>query len=303
MGMRCVLLLITTFLIATPGVAQAQPAVPGPVVELASLRYVDVATGTGAPAAAGKRYTVHYTGWLKDGTKFDSSVDRNEPLKFVQGRRQVISGWDMGFEGMKVGGKRRLFIPFQMAYGETGSGPIPPKAELTFDVELLDVADVVTVVPAVDVLQPFIDLETRVMAVARALPAEKYGWKPAPPARSFGQVLMHVADATQLLQALAGDDIKPAELESKLAEKARAQAPDKDQILLQLATNFAAARKDMEAARNGFLSGEAEIFGKATTHRGILVWLDTTISEQLGQAIAYAHANGVAIPWTTGELR
>ena len=122
------------------GQALAQPPViSGTPVELAALRYIDITPGTGAPAAAGKRYTVHYTGWLKDGTKFDSSVDRNEPLDFVQGRRQVISGWDMGFEGMKVGGKRRLLIPYQMAYGEAGTGPIPPKADLIFDVELLSV--------------------------------------------------------------------------------------------------------------------------------------------------------------------
>ena len=143
------------------GVIQAQPpSVPGAPVPLAALRYIDITKGSGEPAAPGKRYTVHYTGWLQDGTKFDSSVDRNQPLDFVQGRRQVISGWDMGFEGMKVGGKRRLFIPYQMAYGEAGTGPIPPKADLIFDVELLGVADTPSVAPAVDVLVPFIDLET-----------------------------------------------------------------------------------------------------------------------------------------------
>jgi hypothetical protein len=281
----------------------AQPPVNGAPVELAALRYIDIVPGTGALAAPGQRYTVHYTGWLKDGTKFDSSVDRNDPIKFVQGRRQVISGWDAGFEGMKTGGKRRLFIPYQFAYGETGSGPIPPKAELIFDVELLEVATVPAVAPGVDILMPFVDLETRVMALARAIPAEKYSWKPAESARSVAQVFMRIADTTQLLQALAGDDIKPAELEGKLAEKARTAAPDKAAILLQLATNFAAVRKDMESARNGFLAGEAEIFGNPTTRRGILTLLDTAISEQLGQAIAYAHANGVAIPWTAGELR
>lgn len=279
----------------------------GAPVELASLRYIDIAQGTGAPAAAGKRYTVHYTGWLKDGTKFDSSVDRNQPLDFVQGRRQVISGWDMGFEGMKVGGKRRLFIPYEMAYGETGTGPIPPKAELIFDVELLGVADVVAVTPAVDVLLPFIDLEARVMALARAIPADKYSWRPdaaapAPP-RTLAQIFLHIADATKLMNGLAGDDIKPSELEGKLAEMAQTAAPDKEAILRQLAANFAEVRKEMETARNGFLSGEAEIFGKATTRRGILTWLDTAIAEQLGQATAYAHANGVAIPWTAAELR
>lgn len=272
-------------------------------MDLASLRYIDITQGSGALAAAGKRYTVHYTGWLKDGTKFDSSLDRKEPFQFVQGRRQVISGWDMGFEGMKVGGKRRLFIPYQMAYGETGTGPIPPKAELIFDMELLDVADVPALVPGVDVLLPFIDLETRVMALGHAIPADKYSWKPAESARSVARIFMRIADVAKLLDSLVGDDIKPAELESKLAEKEKSPAPDKDSILLLLATNFAEVRKDMETARNGFLSGEAELFGKPTTHRGILVSLDAAISEQLGQAIAYAHANGIGLPWSAGELR
>ena len=290
--------------LANEHLAQAQPpSVTGSPVELAALRYIDIAQGIGAPAAPGKRYTVHYTGWLKDGTKFDSSVDRNEPRDFVQGRRQVISGWDIGFEGMKVGGKRRLLIPYQMAYGEAGSGPIPPKADLIFDVELLGVADVPTVAPAVDVLLPFVDLETRVMALAHAIPADKYAWKPDDSARSFAQIFMRIADSTKLLDSLLGDDIKPTELEGKLAEKANAAPPDKETILTQLATNFAEVRKDMETARNGFLGSDAELFGKPTTNRGILTSLDTAIAEQLGQAIAYAHANGVAIPWTATELR
>src|SRR5579872_3544048 len=102
------------FLAAATLSAQTEP------MTLASLRYTDIAIGTGAPAAAGRKFTVHYTGRLTDGTKFDSSVDRNQPFTFVQGRRQVISGWDIGFEGMKVGGKRKLFIPYQLAYGEAG---------------------------------------------------------------------------------------------------------------------------------------------------------------------------------------
>jgi peptidylprolyl isomerase len=106
-----------------------------------SMHYIDVALGTGKPAEAGKVFFVHYTGWLRDGTKFDSSRDREKPLSFEQGKRKVIPGWDAGFEGMRVGGKRRLFIPYQLAYGEKGRGKIPPKAELIFDVELMDVQD------------------------------------------------------------------------------------------------------------------------------------------------------------------
>jgi peptidylprolyl isomerase len=86
-------------------------------------------------------YKVHYTGWLEDGTKFDSSVDRDQPFEFQQGLHRVINGWDDGFEGMRVGGKRRLFIPWQLAYGAQGRGPIPAKANLIFDIELIDQRD------------------------------------------------------------------------------------------------------------------------------------------------------------------
>ena len=106
-----------------------------------SLRYIDTKIGTGAIASPGMLYSVHYTGWLYDGTKFDSSVDRGTPIQFVQGQRRVIVGWDTGFEGMHVGGKRRLFIPYQLAYGELGKGPIPAKSNLIFDVELVDMTD------------------------------------------------------------------------------------------------------------------------------------------------------------------
>ncbi len=95
--------------------ATSIPEVDGKAVDQAILRYIDVKPGTGPAAAPGQKYTVHYTGWLRDGKKFDSSVDRNEPFSFVQGRRQVIAGWEAGFEGMKVGGKRRLIIPYQFA--------------------------------------------------------------------------------------------------------------------------------------------------------------------------------------------
>jgi len=118
------------------------PPVKGKIVVQYSMRYIDIAVGTGKPAEPGKFYVVNYTGWLKDGTKFDSSVDRGKPFSFQQGKRQVIAGWDSGFEGMRVGGKRRLLIPYQLAYGEAGRSNIPPKSDLTFDVELIDVRDV-----------------------------------------------------------------------------------------------------------------------------------------------------------------
>jgi FKBP-type peptidyl-prolyl cis-trans isomerase len=104
------------------------------------LKIEDVKVGTGVEAVAGKEVSVHYTGTLTDGKKFDSSVDRGTPFKFKLGAGQVIQGWDKGVAGMKVGGKRKLTIPPQMGYGEQGAGGvIPPNATLLFDVELLDV--------------------------------------------------------------------------------------------------------------------------------------------------------------------
>lgn len=149
------------------------PAVRGIVKTAFSLRYQEIKVGTGAVAEPNKLYKVHYTGWLAaDGRKFDSSYDHPrspvldkdgkpvldadgkpklgeaQPIVFPQGYRKVISGWDQGFEGMKIGGKRRLFIPYQLAYGELGrptGNPkdpgIPAKADLIFDVELVDVME------------------------------------------------------------------------------------------------------------------------------------------------------------------
>lgn len=115
----------------------ALPTTPGTTGQLTMTEPV---VGTGAEATPGKTVTVHYTGWLTDGKKFDSSLDRKDPFKFVLGAGQVIRGWDIGVTGMKVGGKRKLTIPPNMAYGERGAGGvIPPNATLIFDVELLNV--------------------------------------------------------------------------------------------------------------------------------------------------------------------
>ena len=104
------------------------------------LKYTDDQVGTGAVATAGKTAVVHYTGWLMDGTKFDSSVDRNQPFSFALGAGQVIKGWDEGVAGMKVGGKRTLIVPPALGYGARGAGNvIPPNATLKFEVQLLDV--------------------------------------------------------------------------------------------------------------------------------------------------------------------
>ena len=104
------------------------------------LKYVDLVAGSGTVPNQGQTVTVHYTGWLKDGTKFDSSLDRGQPFTFPIGRGAVIQGWDEGVATMKVGGKRKLIIPPALGYGDRGAGGvIPPGAELTFDVELLGV--------------------------------------------------------------------------------------------------------------------------------------------------------------------
>jgi peptidylprolyl isomerase len=131
-----------------PTIPKAVGATPGCPKVLYALRYTDTKIGTGAAVTPRKWLTVNYTGYLVDGTKFDSSIGTDkdgkpkEPITFPYGAHQVITGWDTGFEGMMIGGKRRLFIPSQLAYGEMGRPPvIPAKATLIFDVELLGISD------------------------------------------------------------------------------------------------------------------------------------------------------------------
>lgn len=127
---------------ASKTAASGPPKVVGVPHTLYSLKYIDTKIGTGPLAEPRKYYTVHYTGYFPDGTKFDSSVDRKEPFTFPYGAHRVIIGWDTGFEGMHVGGKRRLFVPYQLAYGPLGNPPrMPAKANLIFDVELISFSD------------------------------------------------------------------------------------------------------------------------------------------------------------------
>ncbi|HZV13500.1 MAG TPA: FKBP-type peptidyl-prolyl cis-trans isomerase [Candidatus Kapabacteria bacterium] len=114
---------------------------PKMVTTKSGLQYIDEVVGKGAEPKAGQTVTVNYTGWLKDGKKFDSSLDRHQPFDFKLGVGQVIKGWDEGVATMRVGGKRKLIIPPELGYGSrnVGNGLIPPNSELTFEVELLGV--------------------------------------------------------------------------------------------------------------------------------------------------------------------
>lgn len=196
-----------------PGV----PPVHGIIKTAFSLRYQDIKIGTGALAEPNKLYKVHYTGWLaSDGRKFDSSYDHRtavmdkdgkperdakgelvmgepQPITFPQGFGRVIPGFDQGFAGMRIGGKRRLFIPWQMAYGDRGRpGPdpahpgIPPKSDLIFDVELVDVSDLqmppnhMGIMPGGHPMQPVRPMPPGHIPVAPAKPAEPTA--PATPA-------------------------------------------------------------------------------------------------------------------------
>ena len=116
-----------------------------PILPTAPFSATDLVVGTGTEATAGRTLSVHYTGWIYDparpeakGTQFDSSAGR-APFSFVLGTGNVIQGWHQGFPGMRVGGRRRLILPPNLAYGSTGNGPIPPNATLVFDVELVGV--------------------------------------------------------------------------------------------------------------------------------------------------------------------
>jgi uncharacterized damage-inducible protein DinB len=274
------------------------PVVSGKVVDAATLRYIDVKPGDGALAQPGEQYTVDYTGWLRDGKPFDSSVGK-KPIEFVQGRRQVIAGWEMGFEGMHVGGKRRLFIPYQLAYGEQGRGSIPPKAELVFDVELLKTQPAPAAAPAADVQFSFETAEHEVMQLANAVPEEKYSWRPGAGVRTFQQVFLHIAGGSRLIMNIA-EGAEDADIRKIIAENEQAeqQPISKEKTIAALTASFADIHKFLDEVRAAGLTRERDFFGQKTTQRGVLIFLDTHLGEHLGQAIAYARMNGIVPPWS-----
>ena len=111
------------------------------ITTASGLTIEDTVVGEGAAAASGRDVTVHYAGWLADGTQFDSSREKQDPFEFTLGKSEVMAGWEEGLNGMRVGGTRKLVVPPQLAYGEAGAGDtIPPNATLTFEVELLAVS-------------------------------------------------------------------------------------------------------------------------------------------------------------------
>jgi peptidylprolyl isomerase len=288
---------LTFFAVAT--LSAQLPEVAGKPVDQATLRFIEIKEGDGAPAAWGKEYTVHYTGWLRDGTQFDSSVGKN-PLTFVQGRRQVIAGFDVGFEGMKVGGKRRIIIPYQLAYGEQQRGKIPPRSELTFDVELVAVKDASpNAGPAADILFPFGNLESQSIGLAKAIPEEKYDWRPAPGVRSIREVCLHIAYGNQLMLNISNGIEKDAlnqQVEAQI--KKEGEKLTKEQVIQAMTESFQTLREALQSATAGSLSRDVDFWGQQTTRRAVLTALDVHIGEHLGQLIAYARANGVVPPWS-----
>lgn len=276
------------------------PEVPGTPVELAALRYIDIQPGTGAPAAAGKKLTVHYTGYLTSGKKFDSSLDRQEPFSFTQGKRQVIAGFDNGFEGMKVGGKRRLLIASQLAYGAKGTGLIPPNSPLVFDVELLDVQDSPDLPAANDVLQAFQNSRQELLALIQAVPADKWDWRPGPGVRSFGEVFLHIAVGNDYYYAIASknltaDDLKALDAASDKEEKA---GGTREQIVKKFTASFEPLLKMINTARPGQLAQEKVLYGSPNTVHGVLIQDAAHNAEHLGQLIAYLRVNGIKPPWS-----
>ena len=133
--------IVNTFLKSAPEDNDIPNTTVGQIENVGRLIIEDIVVGSGEEAVSGKVVTAHYTGTLTNGTKFDSSLDRGQPFRFILGAGQVIKGWERGILGMKVGGKRKLTIPPELGYGERGIGAIPPNSTLIFEIELLGVSN------------------------------------------------------------------------------------------------------------------------------------------------------------------
>lgn len=268
------------FLLLAVGVLYAQSE------RSVTMRIVDEVVGEGAAAQAGQKYKVHYTGTFPDGKKFDSSRDRNEPFEFVQGRRLVIAGWEMGFEGMKVGGKRKLYIPYQLAYGEKGSGTtIPPKSDLVFDIELLGVEDASAVPAAQEFLTLLAEHKARLEKLASVIPANKWDWRPNEKVRSFAEVYLHAIQSLDMSAEMA--------LGRKPMASAMVASMDKSATLEQLKSTVEAVQKKIEPMRPGTLAREVEFFGRKLPARTVLAEAAAHTAEHIGQVIAYIRFLGL----------
>jgi FKBP-type peptidyl-prolyl cis-trans isomerase FkpA len=139
-GIIIFLTIITIIYLSLPSYSKDGVTPMDVITTTSGLQYQELVLGDGAEAKIGDTVSVHYTGWLEDGTKFDSSLDRNSPFDFTIGAGMVIKGWDEGVAGMKVGGSRKLIIHPNLGYGSSGSGNvIPPNATILFEVQLLDI--------------------------------------------------------------------------------------------------------------------------------------------------------------------
>jgi FKBP-type peptidyl-prolyl cis-trans isomerase len=256
-----------------------------------ALRFVDLDPGAGPIASAAQQYTVDYTGRLEDGSVFDTSKGRH-PISFVQGLRHVIAGWDAGFEGMRVRGKRRLFIPYQLAYGETGRGPVPAKANLVFDVELLAVSDVVPLPSGNDVLVPFVTFATRILNLLTHL-EQKGRLCGLPQAIPSVSITHRTALLAQAVSDLATQRLSALSFSARINEipAAPPQMKSNQEFKGFVAESFGVVESFLKSTTDGILNRRVEVPGLETTLRGIFVLLNcrmavaaTALTSDIGAA-------------------
>jgi len=192
-----------------------------------------------------------------------------------------------------------VFIPYQLAYGEQQRGKIPPKSELIFDVDLVDVHEAPPLTAASDLIMPLSEMQDQVVALAKAVPEEKYSWRPGPGVRSFKEVFLHIIYGNELLLNVAnGSPVSELQKQIEANSKGEQQTVSKEKLIQMLTDNFAAIRSALEKERAAALGRNADFFGTATTRRGVFTFLDTHVGEHLGQLIAYARMNGIVPPWS-----